>query len=156
MSPGTIYELGWGGRDDFLVIGRDSASTLSDRKQIEMSGGLRFLGSGSLSIGYQRNDYQTLDTRSDREDLSTVWPDVNLSVTNVGLPSFLSPVLERLSARTGYRRTTSSLEFGAGARQNRFGEDRAVPASLTLVFPRGPHAHLQRPARPRREQRPHG
>lgn len=137
VSPGTIYELGWGGRDDFLVIGRDSASTLSDRKQIEMSGGLRFLGSGSLSIGYQRNDYQTLDTRSDREDLSTVWPNVNLSVTNVSLPSFLSPVLERLSARTGYRRRTSSLEFGAGARQNRFGEDRAVPASLTLVFPRG-------------------
>ena len=137
VNPGTIYELGWGGRDDFLVIGRDSASTLSDRESITVTGGLKFLGSGALRIGYQRNDYQTLDTRSDREDLSTVWPDVNVSVTNLALPGFLSPVLERLSASAGYRRRKSSLEFGTGARQNRFGDDRAVPGSLTLVFPRG-------------------
>ena len=137
VDPGTIYELGWGGRDDFLVIGRDSASTLSDRERITLTGGLRFLGSGAVRIGYQRNDYQTLDTRSDREDVSTVWPDVNVSVTNMALPGFLAPVLERLSASAGYRRRENSLEFGTGARQNRFGEDRSVPASLTLVFPRG-------------------
>ena len=66
-----------------------------------------------------------------------MWPDVNVSVTNLALPGFLSPVLERLSASAGYRRRKSSLEFGTGARQNRFGDDRAVPGSLTLVFPRG-------------------
>ena len=137
VNPGTIYELGWGGRDDFLVIGRDSASTLSDRERITVNGGLKFLGSGSLKIGYQRAEFETLDTRSDRENLSTVWPDVNVSVTNMALPEFLSPVLERLSASAGYRRVTRALEFGAGARQNRFGDDREVPATLTLVFPRG-------------------
>lgn len=137
VNPGTIYELGWGGRDDFLVIGRDSASTLSDREGVTVNGGLRFLGSGSLDFGYQRAEFETLDTRSDRDDLSTVWPDVNVSVTNMALPEFMSPVLERLSASAGYSRRNSSLEFGAGGRQNRFGEDRQVPASLTLVFPRG-------------------
>ena len=137
VNPGTIYELGWGGRDDFLVIGRDSASTLSDRERITLNGGLKFLGSGSLKIGYQRAEFETLDTRSDRENLSTVWPDVTVSVTNMALPEFLSPVLERLSASAGYRHETHALEFGAGARQNRFGDDREVPASLTLVFPRG-------------------
>ena len=137
VNPGTIYELGWGGRDDFLVIGRDSASTLSDRQRISVRGGLRFPGSGSLKIGYERSEHQTLDTRSDREDLYTVWPDVNASVSNVALPNFLSPVVERLSASAGYRRETRALEFGGGARQNRFGEDRAVPTSLTLVLLRG-------------------
>ncbi|MXW17653.1 MAG: hypothetical protein F4139_06525 [Gemmatimonadetes bacterium] len=143
VNPGTIYELGWGGRDDFLVIGRDSASTLSDRRQITVSGGLKFLGSGSLRIGYQRNDYQTLDTRSDREDLRTVWPDVNVSVSNLALPGFLAPVLERMSASAGYRRETTALEFGAGARQNRLREEREVPTALTLVFPRGFSASYQ-------------
>ena len=137
VTPGTIYELGWGGRDDFLVIGRDSASTLSDRKQVTVRGGLKFLGSGSLRIGYERNDYQTLDTRSDRENLVTVWPDIDLAVSNLALPEFLSPVLERLSTSAGYRRLTRALEFGAGARQNRLGEDWEVPTALTLFFPRG-------------------
>ena len=137
VNPGTIYELGWGGRDDFLVIGRDSASTLSDRERINVRGGLRFPGSASLKIGYERSEHQTLDTRSDREDLYTVWPDVNASVSNVALPKFLSPVVERLSASAGYRRETRALEFGGSARQNRFGEDRAVPTSLTLVLLRG-------------------
>ena len=137
VDPGTIYELGWGGRDDFLVIGRDSASTLGDRQQITASGGLKFFTSGSLRIGYRRADFQTLDTRSDREDLETVWPDVNLSLGSVALPGFLSPVLERLSASGGYQRVTRAREFGAGARQNRFGEDHSVPAALTLVFPLG-------------------
>ncbi len=137
VNPGTIYELGWGGRDDFLVIGRDSASTLSDRERITVNGGLKFLGSGSLGIGYQRAEFETLDTRSDREDLSTVWPDVSVSVTNMALPELVSPVLERLSASAGYSRVQRALEFGAGARQNRFADDRRVPASLTLVFPRG-------------------
>ncbi|MDE2875276.1 MAG: hypothetical protein OXQ93_07540 [Gemmatimonadota bacterium] len=137
VNPGTIYELGWGGRDDFLVIGRDSASTLGDQERFTVGGGLKFLGSGSLDIGYQRDQFETLDTRSDREYLSTVWPDVSVSVTNVALPGFLAPVLERLSASAGYRHVERALEFGAGARQNRFGEDQEVPASLTLVFPRG-------------------
>ena len=137
VNPGTIYELGWGGRDDFLVIGRDSASTLSDRERISVRGGVRFPGSGSVKIGYERSEHQTLDTRSDREDLYTVWPDVNASVSNVALPKFLSPVVERLSASAGYRREKRALEFGAGARQNRFGEDRAVPTSLSLVLLRG-------------------
>lgn len=135
VDPGTIYELGWGRRDDFLVIGRDSASTLSDRDRIDMQGGLRLPGSGALRIRYQRNEYQTLDTRSDREDLSTVWPNVNVSVSSVALPGFLSSVVERLSASAGYTRRSNTLTFGAGARQNRVGEDRAVPASLTLVLP---------------------
>ena len=136
VNPGTIYELGWGGRDDFLVIGRDSASTLSDRERISVRGGVRFPGSASVRIGYERSEHQTLDTRSDREDLFTVWPDINASIGNVALPGFLSSVVERLSASAGYRREKRALEFGVGARQNRFGEDRAVPTSLTLVFPR--------------------
>ena len=136
VVPGAIYELGWGSRDDFLVIGRDSASTLSDRELIRVQGGLLLPGSSSVELGYEHRRYQTLDTRSDRQDRREVWPDLTASVTNVALPGFLSAVVQRLSLRAGYRRQTRTLQFGTGARQNRFREERAAPVSLTLVFPR--------------------
>ena len=137
VVPGAIYELGWGSRDDFLVIGRDSASTLGDRDRINLRGGLRLPGSTIIRLGYERHWYQTLDTRSDRRERFQVWPDVNASVTDFELPGFLSVVLKRLSMRAGYRKEVRQLEFSASLRQHRIWEDHAVPASLTLVFPRG-------------------
>ncbi|MDH3223932.1 MAG: hypothetical protein OEO23_09460, partial [Gemmatimonadota bacterium] len=38
VDPGTIYQLGWGGRDSFLRIGNDSASTLSERDRFNLRG----------------------------------------------------------------------------------------------------------------------
>ena len=137
VVPGVIYELGWGSRDDFLVIGRDSASTLSDRELIKVRGGLLLPGSSSIALGYEHHRHQTLDTRSDRQDRREVWPDVTASAADVALPGFLSVVVRRLSLRAGYQRRTRTLQFGAGARQNRFREDQGAPVTLTLVFPRG-------------------
>ena len=136
VVPGAIYELGWGGRDDFLVVGGDSASTLSDRELIRVRGGLLLPGSSSVGLGYEHARHLTLDTRSDRQDRRLSWPDVTASVTNVALPGFLSAVVRRLSLSAGYRRRTRTLQFGAGARQHRFREEHAAPVSLTLVFPR--------------------
>jgi len=136
VVPGAIYELGWGGRDDFLVIGRDSASTLSDRELIRMRGGLLLPGSYSVDLGYEHARHQTLDTRSDRKDRREVWPDVTASVTDVTLPGFLSEIVQRVSLSAGYRRQTRTLQFGTGARQNRFREEQAAPVSATFLFPR--------------------
>ena len=137
VDPGVIYELGWGGRDDFLMIGSDSASTLSERDRVTVRGGLRLPGSALVRLGYDRSLNETLDTRSDREDLRRVWPDVRASITDLALPGFLSIVVERLSLSSGYRKVTRGLEFGAGTQQNRFREDREVPMSLTLALVRG-------------------
>ncbi len=136
VVPGTIYELGWGGRDDFLIIGGDSASTLSDRDVINVRGGLSLPGPSSVGLGYEHSRHQTLDTRSDRQHRREVWPDVTVGVTNVGPPGFLAALVQRLSLSAGYRRETRTLQFGAGARQNRFRDERAAPVTVTLVFPR--------------------
>ena len=137
VTPGAIYELGWGSRDDFLAIGRDSASTLGDREVINVRGGLLLPGSSSVELGYEQLRHQTLDTRSDRKQRREVWPDLTASVSDVALPGYLSAVLQHFSLRAGYRKLTRTLQFGAGARQNRVREEHAAPVSLTLAFPRG-------------------
>ena len=137
VEPGTLYELGWGRRDDFLLIGADSASTLSERDRIQVRGGLRLPGSTTIRTAYDRSLNQSLDTRSDREALQRVWPDLAGDMGDVPLPSFLSPAITRLSLGSGYRRETRGLEFGAGAQQNRFREDHAVPLTLGMSLAGG-------------------
>lgn len=137
VDPGAIYELGWGGRDDFLLIGPDSASTLSERDRVLVRGGVRFPGSASIGARYDRSFNQTLDIRSDREVLARVWPDLTGSVSNVPLPSFVGPVINRLAVGSGYRRETRALEFGERTQQDRSREDHAVPFSTTFTLAGG-------------------
>ena len=137
VEPGTLYELGWGRRDDFLLIGADSASTLSERDRIQFRGGVRLPGSTTIRATYDRSLNQSLDTRSDREVLQRVWPDLAGNVGDLPLPSFLSPAVTRFSLGSGYRRETRGLDFGAGAQQNRFREDHAVPLTLGMSLAGG-------------------
>ncbi len=137
VDPGAVYELGWGSREDFLMIGSDSASTLSERDRVNVRGGLRFPGSANLRLSYDRSLNETLDTRSDREGTRRVWPDLDASIGDVPLPAFLSIAVERLSLSSGFRREERSLEFGAGTLQDRFREDREIPLSVTLALVRG-------------------
>ena len=137
VDPGGLYEIGWGGRDDFLLIGGDSASTLSQRDRFQVRGGVRLPGSTSIRATYDRSLNQTLDTRSDREALQRVWPDLTGTIGDLPLPSFVAPVIWRVSLGSGYRRETRALEFGARTQQDRFREDHAVPLSLGFSFARG-------------------
>lgn len=137
VDPGAIYELGWGRREDFLMIGADSASTLSERDRIGMRGGLRLPGSTTFRLAYDRTLNETLDTRSDREGTRRVWPDIDAAIADVPLPRFMSVAIERLSLGSGYRKEERSLEFGAGTLQDRHREDREVPMSVTLALVRG-------------------
>ena len=137
VEPGTLYELGWGSRDDFLLIGADSASTLSERDRVQIRGGVRLPGSTTIRTAYDRSLNQTLDTRSDREALQRVWPDLTGTVADLPLPSFFASAITRLSLGSGYRRETRGLDFGAGNQQDRFREDHAVPLSLGLSLVSG-------------------
>lgn len=137
VDPGLLYELGWGGRERFMRIGADTAATLGERDRVQVRGGLRLPGSASVGLAYDRSLNETLDTRSDREVLRQVWPDVRAEIANLILPGWLSAAVERVSAGTGYRKERRALAFGAVARQDRTREDREVPMSLSLGFPRG-------------------
>ena len=136
VEPGGVYQLGWGGREDFLMIGADSAVTLSERGRVNVRGGIRLPLSSSFALAYERSENQTLDTRSDREMLRQVWPDIRAS-TEVTFRGSVSRALERVSLSSGYRKETRALEFGATTAQDRFREDREVPMSVTLDFPGG-------------------
>lgn len=133
VDPGAVYELGWGRREDFLMIGSDSASTLSERDRINVRGGVRLPASAAIRIAYDLSLNETLDTRSDRDGMRRIWPDIEASVADVPLPRFLLVAVERLSLSSGYMRERRSLEFGAGTLQDRFREDREVPVSVTLA-----------------------
>ena len=137
VRPSAIYELGWGRRDDFLAIGADTASTLSERDRVTVRGGMRLPGSTSVRLSFDRARNDALDTRSDREDLRRVWPDVRATVGEVAIPGFLTRIVDRLSVSSGYRKVTRSLAFGEGTQQDRYREDREVPMSLTLALTRG-------------------
>ncbi|MCY3809352.1 MAG: hypothetical protein OXG58_08025 [Gemmatimonadetes bacterium] len=136
VDPGFVYEIGWGGRDDFLLIEGDSASTLHDRELVRIGGGLRLPSAASISVGYEHSRDQKLDSRSDRQDRREVWPDLTLSISNAA-PPLLSGFLRSLTLRAGYRREWRSSIFGEGARQNRRREERATPLLLVLRLPRG-------------------
>ncbi|MCY4574242.1 MAG: hypothetical protein OXF01_15765 [Gemmatimonadetes bacterium] len=137
VEPGTLYELGWGRRDDFLLIGADSASTLSERDRVQLRGGFRLPGATTIRTTYDRTLNQTLDTRSGREVLQRVWPDLAGTVGDMPLPPFLAPAVTRLSLGSGYRRERRGLDFGAGNQQDRFREDHAVPLSMGLSLVSG-------------------
>ena len=119
------------------MIGPDSAATLNERDRIRVRGGVTFPGSGSVTARYDRSLNQTLDTRSDREVLEKVWPDLTGTVRNVPLPPSLRSAILRLSVGSGYTRRTRGLEFGARTLQDRFREDHAVPFSTALTLAGG-------------------
>ena len=137
VSPGAVYELGWGSRERFLRIGADTAATLGERDRIAVRGGVRLPGAALVRLAYDRSLAETLDTRSDRDVLRRVWPDVQAEIAGWEPPGFLSAAVERVSLGSGYRRETRTLTFGAAARQDRFREDREVPLSAALAFPAG-------------------
>lgn len=137
VNPDALYELGWGGRERFLRIGADTAATLGERDRIQVRGGLRLPGSASVGVAYDRSRNETLDTRSDREVLRRVWPDLRAQVASLAMPGWLSAAVERVSAGAGYRKERRALAFGAATRQDRSREDREVPMSFSLGFPRG-------------------
>ncbi len=137
VNPGAVYELGWGGREDFLRIGPDSASAFSHRRRLAVRGGARLPGSLSVGLGYDRSRSETLDARSDRDVVRRVWPDLRATVADLPRPGFVAVILRRLTASWGYRRETRARTFGAGSRQDRFREDREVPVGVTLGFAGG-------------------
>lgn len=134
VDPGALYQLGWGGRESFLRIGGDSASTLSERDRINVRGGVRLPGSLLVDLGYDRSLNETLDTRSDRAILRRVWPDVRGSIADVPLPGGVRSAVERVTLSSGYRNERRSLEFGGRGLQDRFREDREIPLTLSVGF----------------------
>ena len=133
VDPGFVYQTGWGRREDFLTIGSDSASTLSERDRLTLRGGVRLPASATLRVAFDRSFNEVLATRSDRDGSRRVWPDVSAAIGEVPLPGFLAAGVDRLSLSSGYRREERTLEFGEGSLQDRLRQDREVPVAVTLA-----------------------
>ena len=155
VDPGFGYELGWVGRNGFLVIDGDSASTLSDRELVRVGGGLRLPGAASVSVGYEHSRDQTLDTRSDRQDRREAWPDVTVSIADATPPA----ALRRSALPDGQGRVSQAVAL---VDLRRGGAPEPLPGGARLAAAAGPRAppgrldHLPRPLRRERDRRPHG
>ena len=93
-----------------------------------------FPASLTVRAQYQEAISNTLDTRSDRDNRTRTWPDVNLGVSSVPIPSFLGGVIRRMSFSTGIRKQRQETSFGEEGAQRRFREDQQVPAQVSVSW----------------------
>jgi hypothetical protein len=133
VSPGTGYQLGLSGREDFLFMSGDSATSLTDQTTWTARSGVRLPGGFQVDAAYRRSETKTLDTRSDRQQVQRVWPDLTARVTALTLPERF-PLLRQITISAGVRRRTSESSFGEAELQRRVGKLWTVPITLRMTW----------------------
>ncbi|MSR35168.1 MAG: hypothetical protein EXR95_00800, partial [Gemmatimonadetes bacterium] len=130
VEPGTRFQLGWGGLDEFRVIDGDTAAYLTDRRTWTLGSGLA-AGRVAADLGWSRTRARTFDARSDRTVRVDGWPDVRVSMRDLAGPWGL-----RGTVTSGVQRLKRETAFGAGNGQTRIDDDVQVPAELTVTWAR--------------------
>jgi hypothetical protein len=132
VDPGTGYQFGWGGADDFRFLEGDTAATLTDQSAWTWGSGVRVPGGGALDVAYQRSEVSALDIRSDRTTTQRRWPDVRAALPPVPMPPFT--MMRRVSLSTGYAHTERETLFGGQGPQRRYQTDVQIPLDLSIVW----------------------
>jgi len=135
VSPGAGFQLGWGGRDDFRFLGRDTASILTDRTTWTGGTGVRLPYDVRISGSYSEARTRIQHVRSDRDLRTRTWPDLRLQVSRLPLPWVLGRAVEELSMSTGFRRTLRDQTFGGRGVQRRSRKERQVPVEVSVTWP---------------------
>ena len=132
LDPDLLYQFGLSDLEGFRVVDGATAATLVDRDGWALGSGLTLLPGITMDADYSVTDVATLDTRSDRASYTRSWPNLVLRASSIPLPSFVRPVVERLTLNSGYRLDTRRVSFGAGAQQQRLQEDRTIPLDVSV------------------------
>ena len=132
LDPDVRYQFGLSDLEGFRVVDGTTAATLVDRNGWAMSSGLTLLPGITANVDYSVTDIATFDTRSDRASHTRSWPNLVLRASSIPLPSFVQPVVERLTVNSGYRVDTRRLSFGTGAQQQRLQEDETIPLDVSV------------------------
>jgi len=134
VDPGAAFQLGWGDRDAFRLLGGDTASVLTGRTTWSAGTGLRLPLNVRVAANYSDSRTEILHLRSDRDLRNRVWPDLRLSVSQVSLPQVASRVVESLSLSSGFRRSVVETDYGGLSLQRRAGEERQVPLDVSVTW----------------------
>lgn len=132
LDPDVRYQLGLSDLDGFRVVDGATAATLVDRNGWATGSGVTLLSGITASVDYSVTDIATFDTRSDRAANTRSWPNIVLRASSIPLPSFMQPVVERLTVNSGYRVDTRRLSFGTGTQQQRLQEDATIPLDVSV------------------------
>jgi hypothetical protein len=132
VDPRFDYQLGFGGVDTYRFVDADTAATLTDRVSWRAGSGLTLPAGAGIQIGYLWTDAKTLDLRSDRRTRLQTWPDVQVSLPTIRLPSYTG--IQTVNFTSGVVRTQREIEFGGRALQTRFDEDTQVPLDVSIQW----------------------
>lgn len=132
IDPSAGFQLGWGDRDDFRVMDGDTAAVLVDRTQWSAGSGVRLPLSLGVDVEYSRTLANTFDVRSDRKSFGEVWPDIQVGIRDLPLPAAVRPVVQRLTASSGFQKSFQRSSFGVGGQQSRERNDRRYPVNVAI------------------------
>ena len=132
LDPDIWYQFGLNDLEGFRVVDGATAATLVDRNGWAWGSGLTLLPGITIDADYSVTDIATFDTRSDRASHTRSWPNLVLRAGSVPLPSFVRPVVERLTLNSGYRFDTRRISFGRGTQQQRLQEDATIPLDVSV------------------------
>lgn len=132
VDPRFDYQLGFGGVETYRFIDGDTAAVLTDRASWRLGSGVSLPGGAGVRVGYLWTDAKTVDVRSDRRTRLQSWPDLQVGLPTVRLPSYTG--VQSINLTTGYVRTQRDIVFGGQARQRRFDADTQIPIDLSIQW----------------------
>ena len=130
IHPGAGFQLGWVDDAKFRFVDGDTAAFLTDRAAWTLGSGI-LAGPLSAEVRWGLTRVQTLDTRSDRSVRVETWPDLRVSLRDLG-----TPWGARITLGSGLQRAFRETAFGLGTEQTRTDEDLQVPAELVVGWAR--------------------
>jgi hypothetical protein len=91
-----------------------------------------------LTTSYEETTLDAIDQRGGhRSQLDRTWPNVQLAVPRLPLPTFINGLVTNSVFNIGYQRTKQQSLLGGLAGQDRTGNEPRFPLSVTLGFQRG-------------------
>jgi len=135
VDPDFSYRFGFADRDEYRVLGADTATTLTDRGGWTVRSSARLPAALQVGVTYRLATANTLDTRSDRTLRRETWPDLTLSVAGLPLPD--QALLRRANLSAGFQRIRQRTAFGGFGQQRRFQRDSRIPFEIALVWGAG-------------------
>jgi hypothetical protein len=134
VDPGAGFQLGWGSRGALRILEGDTASIFTGQTTWAGGTGLRLPMNLRVAGNFSESRTQILHIRSDRELHTRSWPDVRVTLTQVGLPEAARKVVESVSLSSGLRKNSRETTFGGRGLQQRDSEEWQIPFEVTVTW----------------------
>jgi hypothetical protein len=134
VSPGALYQFGWGELEDFRFLSGDTASVLIGRRSWSGGAGVRLPLNLRISGDYSDARTETLHVRSTMGLRTRTWPDLRFALTEVPLPDAARRLLESVSVSSGFRKNSRETSYGGLSVQSRRLEERQVPLEVSATW----------------------